>query len=147
LLGTEDERTEPIPEEKNKVELSVAPELLGQIPIQGNIITGDALYAQRELCAQIVEGKGDYLFIVKRNQPELHEAIEYLFQEPPFGEKFAFAQQCDAHGDCTRGPHRETAAVGFLCLARIPAHRVGVAWRRERASAQDRARDGAGGER
>lgn len=88
-----------IPEEKNKVELSVAPQLLADIPIKGNIITGDALYAQREVCAQILEREGDYLFIVKANQPDLLEAIEYLFQDPPFGEKFAFTEQCDAHAE------------------------------------------------
>src|SRR3989442_3621363 len=93
------EQIAEIPEEKNKVELSVAPDLLAQIPLEGNVITGDALYAQRELCAQIIEGKGDYLFTVKANQPELLQAIEYLFQEPPFGEKFTFARQCDAHAE------------------------------------------------
>lgn len=93
------EQREQIPEEKNEVELSVAPDVLAQIPMEGNIITGDALYAQRELCSMIVQGRGDYLFIVKRNQPKLLEAIEYLFQEPPFGEKFASTQRCDAHAD------------------------------------------------
>ncbi len=93
------EQSEQISEEKNKVELSVAPDLLAQLPIKGNIITGDALYAQRELCSLIVEGEGDYLFIVKGNQPDLHEAIEYLFQDPPIGEKFAYTEQCDAHAD------------------------------------------------
>lgn len=94
-----EEIPEEITEEKNKVELSVAPEVLAQLPLKGNVITGDALYAQRDLCAQIKAGGGDYLFIVKKNQPELHEAIEYLFQNPPFGEEFSFAQQCDAHAD------------------------------------------------
>lgn len=36
---------------------------------------------------------------MKKNQPELHEAIEYLFQEPPFGEKFAITERCNAHAD------------------------------------------------
>jgi predicted transposase YbfD/YdcC len=90
---------EQIPEETNKVELSVAPQVLAQIPVRGNIITGDALYCQGEVCSLIVEGEGDYLFIVKGNQPDLLEAIEYLFQAPPFGEKFAYTKQCDAHAD------------------------------------------------
>jgi hypothetical protein len=45
--------------------------LLGILPVAGNILTGDALFCQRDLCARIIEAGGDYLFTVKDNQPSL----------------------------------------------------------------------------
>jgi hypothetical protein len=50
--------------------------LLGLLPVKGNIITGDALFCQRDLCAAIVEAGGDYLFTVKDNQPSLVSDIQ-----------------------------------------------------------------------
>jgi predicted transposase YbfD/YdcC len=38
------------------------------------------MQAQRELSVQIVEAQGDYLWIAKDNQPEMHEEIALLFQ-------------------------------------------------------------------
>jgi predicted transposase YbfD/YdcC len=72
---------------------------LAQVGLRGCVVTGDALYAQRHLCEQILAAGGDYLFIVKRNQPALYEAIALLFDEPPFGEVFATAEQRGRHGD------------------------------------------------
>jgi len=48
--------------------------------LQGKLITGDAMFCQRGLCQQIVDQGGDYLFVVKDNQPELRAAIEAEFQ-------------------------------------------------------------------
>ena len=69
------------------------------MPLEGKVVTGDALYAQRHLCKQIKGAKGDYLFIVKRNQPELYENIALLFDEPPFGERFSYTEQRSRHGN------------------------------------------------
>jgi len=44
---------------------------LGILPVQGNILTGDALFCQRDLCAAIIAAGGDYVFMVKDNQPSL----------------------------------------------------------------------------
>jgi hypothetical protein len=52
-------------------EHKAALELLGVLPVQGNIITGDALFCQRDFCAGIIEAGGDYAFTVKENQPSL----------------------------------------------------------------------------
>jgi len=45
--------------------------LLGVLPVKGNIITGDAMFCQRDLCAAIIAAGGDYLFTAKDNQPSL----------------------------------------------------------------------------
>lgn len=41
-------------------------------PLDGRLITGDALHAQKETARSIVELGGDYLFQIKGNQPGLH---------------------------------------------------------------------------
>lgn len=80
-------------------ELSVAPGLLATLPLAGRLVTGDALDCQRHLCQQIVAAKGDYLVIVKANQPGLSQAIALLFEDPPPGEVFRMAEQRGKHGD------------------------------------------------
>jgi hypothetical protein len=52
-------------------EHKAALQLLGILPVKGNIITGDAMFCQRDVCAKIVEAGGDYVFTVKDNQPSL----------------------------------------------------------------------------
>lgn len=52
-------------------EHKAALELLGILPVAGCIVTGDAMFCQRDLCAKIVAGKGDYVLFVKDNQPSL----------------------------------------------------------------------------
>ncbi len=64
-------------------EVSVAPTVLGQLDLRGKVVTGDALYAQRSLCRQIVAAGGDYFLFLKGNQSTLHEDIKLLFAEPP----------------------------------------------------------------
>lgn len=64
-------------------ELVVAPTLLAQLDLNGVVVTGDAMFAQRNLSAQIVRGGGDYLWKVKENQPELLADIRTLFEPPP----------------------------------------------------------------
>lgn len=77
----------------------MAPRLLEQIDLRGRLVTGDALFAQRGLCQQVIDGSGDYLWVVKRNQPTLYENIDLLFREPPPGEPFGMAEQTNKHGD------------------------------------------------
>lgn len=54
-----------------KNEISRAPGLLKTVNLQGKIISGDAMHAQRKLSRQIVQAGGDYLWFVKKNQPAL----------------------------------------------------------------------------
>lgn len=87
------------PSDVHAAELAVAPDLLAALPLTGRLVTGDALYCQAALCQQIVQAGGDYLLVVKANQPELCWAIRTLFAAPPAGQPFATAEVWDKHGD------------------------------------------------
>jgi predicted transposase YbfD/YdcC len=52
-------------------EHKAALELLGIVPVKGCIFTGDAALCQRDLCAHIIDGGGDYVLVVKDNQAGL----------------------------------------------------------------------------
>jgi hypothetical protein len=60
-------------------EITTALTFLKELPLEGAVITGDAIFCQRELCQTIIDGKGDYLFVVKDNQPELKADIAESF--------------------------------------------------------------------
>ena len=64
-------------------EITAAPALLAQLDLTGTRITGDALFAHRNLSTQIVEAGGDYCWIVKENQPSLYDDLRLLFGPQP----------------------------------------------------------------
>jgi predicted transposase YbfD/YdcC len=68
---------------KAKSELAVAARLIQHIDWKGKVLTGDALYCQRCLCAALRQAGGDYLFLVKGNQPQLLEDVRVLFAPLP----------------------------------------------------------------
>jgi predicted transposase YbfD/YdcC len=61
-------------------EIVAAPRVLKSLDLRGKIVTGDAMFAQRELSLQIVAAGGDYVWVVKDNQATLRQDIELLFQ-------------------------------------------------------------------
>jgi len=64
-------------------EIGAVSELLGQLVMEGYVFTADALLTQRDVAETIVSHQGDYVFVVKDNQPGLREDIELLFTCPP----------------------------------------------------------------
>jgi hypothetical protein len=68
--------------DKASAELAAAPELLTQLNWTGRVFTGDALYCQQGLCQQVGAAGGDYLLVVKGNQPELLMDLHVLFNPP-----------------------------------------------------------------
>ncbi len=60
-------------------ELPTAQALLEQVPVAGRLVTGDALFTQRELCTQLVEQGGDYLLPADANQPALQADVAAAF--------------------------------------------------------------------
>jgi predicted transposase YbfD/YdcC len=69
--------------EKGEAELTVAPTLRARMAWPGRVLTGEALFCQRPLCQQVLDAGGNYLLLVKENQPTLYNAIRLLFDPPP----------------------------------------------------------------
>lgn len=65
--------------DKAAAELTAAPRLIARLAWRGRVLTGDALFCQRTLCGQVCDAGGDYLVIVKENQPQMHRDIATLF--------------------------------------------------------------------
>jgi predicted transposase YbfD/YdcC len=83
-------------------EIVTAETVLSLVDVRGCVVTGDAIFAQRQLSRQIRRKGGDYLWCVKENQSMLYAAIATLFTTPPLPalpDDFLSATSLDtAHG-------------------------------------------------
>jgi len=61
-------------------EAKTALELLCSLVLKGRVVTGDAMFCQRDVCEEILKRQGHYFFVVKDNQPNLRETIAADFQ-------------------------------------------------------------------
>jgi len=64
-------------------EIPGALKLLKMVDLREKVVMGDALHTQRAASIQIVEAGGDYIWIVKGNQPQLEEDIRLWFEPEP----------------------------------------------------------------
>lgn len=62
-----------VPEDHN--EITAMLDLLDRVDVEGFILTGDAAFAQKNICDKAVEKKADFVFTVKENQPTLKRRI------------------------------------------------------------------------
>jgi hypothetical protein len=62
-------------------EHKAALEFLGVLPLRGKVVTGDAMFCQRDFCAKVIEQGGDYVLTVKENQPTMMLHIASMFGE------------------------------------------------------------------
>lgn len=62
-------------------EITAIPDLLEMLELSGTIISIDAMGCQRAIASKIISGGGDYVLMVKKNQPKLLEAVECAFEE------------------------------------------------------------------
>ena len=66
--------------EKDKEnEIVVAPQLFKCLDLRNKVVVGDAMHTQRAVSLQIVEAGGDFVWVVKDNQPATRQAVEQLF--------------------------------------------------------------------
>jgi predicted transposase YbfD/YdcC len=61
-------------------EITAIPALLALLELRGCIVTLDAMGCQREIAEKIREQGADYVLAVKKNQKELHQALEDYFE-------------------------------------------------------------------
>lgn len=80
-------------------EITQVETVLRQLVLKDRVITMDALLTQRHVAQAIVDGGGDYVMIVKDNQPKLRDDIELVFTLPPAGDRQETARTVDiGHG-------------------------------------------------
>jgi hypothetical protein len=68
--------------------------LLSEMVLEGRLITGDAMFCQRDLSRQVLDGGGHYLWVVKDNQPTLLADIQAALDPAADG---AFSPSAAAH--------------------------------------------------
>jgi len=55
-------------------------DLLKSVLLKGRVVTADAIFCQREVCQEILDGGGHYFVVVKENQPTLQADIAAEFK-------------------------------------------------------------------
>ncbi len=55
--------------------------LLAKLELGGTVVTADARHCQKQTVATIVKKGGDYLLMLKGNQPTLFEAVSDVFAQ------------------------------------------------------------------
>jgi predicted transposase YbfD/YdcC len=80
-------------------EITAAETVLSQLVLTGRVVTMDALLTQTAVAQTIVAAGGDYVMVVKANQPQLRADIALIFAEPPVGDSHKTADTIDiGHG-------------------------------------------------
>jgi predicted transposase YbfD/YdcC len=69
--------------------------LLQPLVLEGRMVTMDALLPQRHVAPTLVDKGGDYVMMVKENQPRLLAAIALVFTLPPIGDRQDTARTVD----------------------------------------------------
>jgi len=97
-------------------EITAIPQLLQPIDLADIIVTIDAMGCQKDICAPIVDGGGDFVIAVKDNQPTLKATIETFFND-----------QIERDFEDLRHHHHETSDAGHgrideraYYLAKVP---------------------------
>jgi hypothetical protein len=131
-------------------EHKAALQLLGVVPLQGEVVTADAMFTHRDLCAAVVGAGGDYILPVKDNRPALRADIEAAFAAPAALSPPAAAPapaELRLRHRAQRGarPSRAAHADGDELVERIPGLARGGAGLPAETGADRRRRDGRGG--
>jgi len=88
-------------------EHKAALQLLGLLPLEGKVVTGDALFTHRDVAEKVHASGGDYLLVVKDNQPELKAHIASALHDAAAFSPLAAQAEGGGRAD---GPHRGQGA-------------------------------------
>ncbi len=106
-------------------EHKAALELLGVLPVKGKVVTGDAMFTHRDVCAAVLAGGGDYVLPVKENQPTLGQDIAAAFADskaglsPPPGRAARGRSRPGVRGRQGARPDRDADDRGDVVAGRI----------------------------
>ena len=76
-----------VPVDSKTNEITQVLPLLSLLCLEGRLVTMDALLTQREVAQSILDHHGDYLMVVKKNQPQLCQDIAWCFESEPLPEE------------------------------------------------------------
>jgi predicted transposase YbfD/YdcC len=82
-------------------EIPTVPEMLAGQDLKGTVVTLDALNTQRATARMIISQGGDYLMVVKENQPTLYGDIEIFFEGtflPREDDRDTYTRSSKGHG-------------------------------------------------
>jgi len=80
-------------------EITAVDTVLSQLVLPGRVVTMEALLTQTAVAEAIVQAGGDYVMVVKANQPQLRAEIALIFAEPPVGDSHEIADPIErGHG-------------------------------------------------
>lgn len=66
-------------------EITCLPDLLKAVPLEGKVVTADALHTQQATARHLVQERGaDYVLVVKDNQPTLRQQCQSRLPQPAF---------------------------------------------------------------
>jgi len=96
-------------------ELGALPDLLAGGDLTDTVTTLDALFTQRAVAQQIIDRRGHYLMVVKKNQPTLYADLETFFDSAPLppGED---DRQSDTSAGCAHGRFERRTLVSSELL-------------------------------
>lgn len=83
-------------------EIRAVPKLLAGRDLKGTVTTLDAMNTQRATAQQIIDQGGDYVMVVKENQPTLYADIKTLFEATPLRQE----DDRDTYGHSEKGHGR-----------------------------------------
>jgi predicted transposase YbfD/YdcC len=79
-------------------EIGQIDDLLEALTLTGLVVTADAMHTQVATAETILAAGGDYLFVVKENQPTLKREIELVFETSTLAETITQASSTTTHG-------------------------------------------------
>jgi predicted transposase YbfD/YdcC len=65
--------------ETKENEITAAPKLLERLDLRNKVVIGDAMHTQRQISVQIGNARGNFLWVVKGNQPQLLQDLQDWF--------------------------------------------------------------------
>lgn len=80
-------------------EISSMEDLLEQLTLTGLVVTADALHTQEATAQAILDAGGDYLMVVKENQPTLLREIALVFETSTLAQTVSRSSSTTTHGN------------------------------------------------
>jgi predicted transposase YbfD/YdcC len=101
-------------------EITALPLLIDMLELQGATVTIDAMGCQKALAEQIAGCGANYVFGLKGNQGNLHEAVQQLFAHTEWQNYAEFDQMGHATEDARHGRKERRRTVALACPDTAP---------------------------